>query len=281
MSEFEENQLTLTQLSVEETEDVNPDTESAEEMGASQKETSGDNTDPDEGTLNVQSEDQPVVVDMSAITASTQERENLSKFQHIVDGFFAQTKEPALTISGKTVTVNAAAVRLFPTVDYGMLSAQDGTYINVVKVVHDPEIPYDAVAVENNIDRRRYILITLIPDVDLAYELNFPIIQTMGVMALSSWEFGRAATLASQFMAKINLVDEPVPPILDNAVVEWISLYVGRTDFHGGDNLEACCDEKVADPWNFDIHLYEARKMADNPLIRKLVDAYDADYAGA
>ena len=160
---------------------------------------------------------------------------------------------------------------------YGMLSAQDGTYLNVVKVVHDPEIPYDAVAVENSADRRRYILITLIPDVDLAYELNFPIIQTMGVMALSSWEFGRAATLASQFMAKIKLVEEPVPPILDNAVVEWVSLYVGRSDFPGGDNLKACCDEKVADPWSFDIHLYEARKMEDNPLIRKLVDTYDAD----
>ena len=60
----------------------------------------------------------PMVVDMSAITGDAQEMEDLSKFQHIVDGFFAQTKEPALTISGKTVTVNAAAVRLFPEVDF-------------------------------------------------------------------------------------------------------------------------------------------------------------------
>lgn len=60
----------------------------------------------------------PMVVDMSAITGGAQETEDLSKFQHIVDGFFAQTKEPALTISGKTVTVNAAAVRLFPEVDF-------------------------------------------------------------------------------------------------------------------------------------------------------------------
>ena len=61
---------------------------------------------------------QPLIVDMSAITGGAQETEDLSKFQHIVDGFFAQTKEPALTISGKTVTVNAAAVRLFPEVDF-------------------------------------------------------------------------------------------------------------------------------------------------------------------
>ena len=55
---------------------------------------------------------------MRSVYEETQEREDLSKFQHIVDGFFAQTKEPALTISGKTVTVNAAAVRLFPEVEY-------------------------------------------------------------------------------------------------------------------------------------------------------------------
>ena len=122
MSEFEENQLSLTKLSAEETEDVGLKTEAAEEMGATQDGVSGSSqqepADQVESSPDVQSEDQPVVVDMSAITASTQERENLSKFQHSVDGFFAQTKEPALTISGKTVTVNAAAVRLFPTVDF-------------------------------------------------------------------------------------------------------------------------------------------------------------------
>ena len=118
MSEFEENQLSLPQLSAEETEDVNLKTEAAEGAGAPRDGAPEDTTDQVEGTGDVQSEDQPVVVDMSAITAGAQERENLSKFQHIVDGFFAQTKEPALTISGKTVTVNAAAVRLFPVVDY-------------------------------------------------------------------------------------------------------------------------------------------------------------------
>lgn len=164
---------------------------------------------------------------------------------------------------------------------YGMLSAQDGTYLNVVKVVHDPEIPYNAAAVENSADRKRYILITLIPDVDLSYELNFPIIQTMGIMALSSWEFSRAAVLATQFMAKINLVEKPFPPILDNAVIEWVSIYVGRTDFRGGGDIAASYSEDVKDPWHFDIHLFKARQMEDNPLINRLVEAYDADCAGS
>ena len=122
MSEFDENQLTLTQLPMEETEDVSLKTEAAAGMEARQDGASESSrqepADQSESTPDIQPEDQPLIVDMSAITAGTQEREDLSKFQHIVDGFFAQTKEPALTISGKTVTVNAAAVRLFPTVDY-------------------------------------------------------------------------------------------------------------------------------------------------------------------
>ena len=122
MSEFEKNQLSLTQLPAEETGDVSLKTEATEGMETPQDGASGnsrqESADQAESAGDAQSDDQPVVVDMSAITASTHERENLSKFQHIVDGFFAQTKEPALTISGKTVTVNAAAVRLFPTVDY-------------------------------------------------------------------------------------------------------------------------------------------------------------------
>lgn len=61
--------------------------------------------------------EQPRIVDLSGISTG-QERENLSKFQRVAAGFFAQTREPALTINGKTVGVNAAAARLFPEVDY-------------------------------------------------------------------------------------------------------------------------------------------------------------------
>ena len=61
--------------------------------------------------------EQPRVVDLSGISTGM-ERENLSKFQRVAAGFFAQTKEPALTINGKVVGVNAAAVRLFPNVDH-------------------------------------------------------------------------------------------------------------------------------------------------------------------
>lgn len=46
------------------------------------------------------------------------EKADLSKFQRISAGFFAQTLEPALTINVKTVGVNSAAARMFPDVDF-------------------------------------------------------------------------------------------------------------------------------------------------------------------
>ncbi len=80
-------------------------------------------------SLNAQGQEgQLLVVDLSGITTKTEEREDMSKFQHIATGFFAQTKEPALTINGKIVTVNAAAVRMFPNVDYMeiLINPEDG-----------------------------------------------------------------------------------------------------------------------------------------------------------
>ena len=74
------------------------------------------------------------------------------------------------------------------------ISAQDGMLINKVIVVQNPYIPENAACVENRSDCPRYILLTVIPDVLLAYEMNLPVLQTMGTFSLSSWEFSRATT---------------------------------------------------------------------------------------
>lgn len=63
-------------------------------------------------------ESQPRVIDLSNITAEAEEKVKLGNFQRIAAGFFAQTKEPAFTINVDKVGANAAAVRLFPDVDY-------------------------------------------------------------------------------------------------------------------------------------------------------------------
>ena len=66
---------------------------------------------------NNSTDDKPLIVDGSKFSEQKKVAQ-MSKFQHIRTGFFAQTKEAALTINGKVVSVNTAAVRLFPDVDY-------------------------------------------------------------------------------------------------------------------------------------------------------------------
>ena len=63
---------------------------------------------------------------------------------------------------------------------YRLLSAQDGMLINKVIVVQNPNVPEDVACVENRSECARYILLTVIPDVPLAYEMNLPVLQTMG-----------------------------------------------------------------------------------------------------
>ena len=160
---------------------------------------------------------------------------------------------------------------------YQSLSAQDGTLFNKVVVVQNPSIPEDAVCVENPSDCTRYILLTVIPDVPLAYELNLPVLQTMGVLALSSWEFSQATARACRNMNRVSIRNVAVPPILNKADVEWLSLYVGRKAFEGGDNIQSNYD--VDDKADFDIHLYKLREMEDNPVIGRIICAYEADCA--
>lgn len=160
---------------------------------------------------------------------------------------------------------------------YQLLSAQDGTLVNKVIVVQNPSIPEDAACIENQSDCPRYILLTVIPDVPLAYELNLPVLQTMGVLALSSWEISRATARACRHMNRVSIRNEAVPPILNKADVEWISLYVGRKPFEGGDNIRSnyVADDEV----DFDIHLYRLREMEDNPVIERMIHAYEVDCA--
>lgn len=69
---------------------------------------------------------------------------------------------------------------------YEQLTAQDDTFIYTVRVVRNPAVLDIPMSVESQTDRQRYILVTIIPDVPLTYECNFPLMQTMGIMALFS-----------------------------------------------------------------------------------------------
>ena len=118
------------------------------------------------------------------------------------------------------------------------MTAQDDTFIHTVRVVRNPAVLDIPMSVESQTDRQRYILVTIIPDVPLTYECNFPLMQTMGIMALFSWELSRAVTQASREMAQVKVVEEPMPPILNNAQIEWVSLYVGKKPFEGKADIQ-------------------------------------------
>ena len=167
------------------------------------------------------------------------------------------------------------------TAHYKLLTEQDGTFLNVIKVVRNPEIPPDTVAVENIEDRRRFVLITVVPDVDAAYALNLPTFQTVGYLALYGWDLSRATTRAAKYAGEVKFATKPLPPVLNNAYVDWVTIYVGKNDFQGRRNIGATYVEGENDLLDMDIHLYEARKMEEKPLMQKLVEAYDADCVDA
>lgn len=162
---------------------------------------------------------------------------------------------------------------------YEQLTAQDDTFIHTVKVARNPAVLDIPMSVESQTDRQRYILVTIIPDVPLSYEYNFPLMQTMGIMALFSWELSRAVTQASREMARVKVVEEPMPPILNNAQIEWVSLYVGKKPFEGKADIQTDSITQNGENVTIDIHLCEARELQSDPLIAKLIDAYDADCA--
>ena len=99
----------------------------------------------------------PRRVDLSGITTDAEEMIDLSPFQHVAPAFFAETKEPKLTLNGKTVTVNAAAVRLFPDVDYMEILI----YAEGQKVVFEPTTDLNARAYKwaREKDGKRYATI--------------------------------------------------------------------------------------------------------------------------
>ena len=162
---------------------------------------------------------------------------------------------------------------------YEQLTAQDDTFIHTVRVVRNPAVLDIPMSVESQTDRQRYILVTIIPDVPLTYECNFPLMQTMGIMALFSWELSRAVAQASREMARVKVVEEPMPPILNNAQIEWVSLYVGKKPFEGKADIQTDSITHNGENLMLDIHLCEVRELQSDPLIAKLIDAYDADCA--
>lgn len=88
-------------------------------------------------------------------------------------------------------------------------------------------------------------------------------------------------TRASREMAQVKVVEEPMPPILNNAQIEWVSLYVGKKPFEGKADIQTDPITHNGENLMLDIHLCEVRELQIDPLITKLIDTYDADCAAA
>ena len=151
-------------------------------------------------------------------------------------------------------------------------------YTNYVVVERNPDTICDGTAVDENKKRTRYFLITIITDTDTPYNYSFPLIHQMSTFSLACWEMARAVLAANSLNFMIKIDNYPKPPILNNAIINWVTLYLGRKPYAG-------C-KKVSEQWignedydgvDTDIKMYEVRNMEKNDVLEMLIEAYDKD----
>ncbi|MBQ1363460.1 MAG: hypothetical protein IIY43_10495, partial [Oscillospiraceae bacterium] len=152
-------------------------------------------------------------------------------------------------------------------------------YQTYIIVERNLDTLYGGTCVDANEKRLRYFVISVIPDTEFPFDCSYPLIHTMWMVSLHCWELIRAALGACTKEMQVLLAKNPVPPILNNARLEWVSLYLGREPYKGICKLsEQWVEAEDFDGIDADIHLYKVREKDDDPLLQKLIAAYDADY---
>ena len=152
-------------------------------------------------------------------------------------------------------------------------------YQTYIIVERNLDTLYGGTCVDANEKRLRYFVISVIPDTEFPFDCSYPLIHTMWMVSLHCWELIRAALGACTKEMQVLLAKNPVPPILNNARLEWVSLYLGREPYKGICKLsEQWVEAEDFDGIDADIHLYKVREKDDDPLLQKLIGAYDADY---
>ena len=77
----------------------------------------------------------------------------------------------------------------------------------------------------------------------------------------------------------VQIAENPTPPILNNAIIEWVTLYLGREPYNGITALSEQWDDiSEFDGYEADINLYKVREMEPNELLQRLIGAYDEDF---
>ena len=170
----------------------------------------------------------------------------------------------------ESATVTEAFHRLLP---------EGIPYLTYVVVERNPDTLYGGTCVDDNKKRVRYFVLSVIPDTDYPYDYSFPLIHTMWMVGLHCWEMTRATLAACTKQMQVLIANNPVLPILNNALLEWVSLYLGRKPYRGFSRLsEQWENPDDFDGYEADVHLYRVREMETDTLLQRLIAAYDSDY---
>ena len=152
-------------------------------------------------------------------------------------------------------------------------------YMMEVIVERNPDTRIAGTCVDADEKRQRYFVVSVIPDTEYPYNYSYPLIHQMWITGLYCWEVTRATLAACTKEARVVIAKEPVPPILNNARIEWASLYLGRKTYEGISRLsEQWADAGEFDGIESDVHLFQVREMEQTELLQRLIDAYDEDY---
>ena len=155
-------------------------------------------------------------------------------------------------------------------------------YLNYALVESNPDTSLNGTCIDNMIKRLRYLIITIIPDTDHPFDVNLPLFHQMRILGLQCWETIRSVLAASREFARVVLTNDPTPPILNNARIEWVTLYLGRKPYDGLTRLSQQWKSlEEFDGYETDVHLFKLREMASDPLLQRLIESYDADYPEA
>ena len=151
-----------------------------------------------------------------------------------------------------------------------------------ILVERNPDTLYGGVCVAENNKRQRYVIVTVIPDSESPFNYSYPLIHAMWLVELGCWETVRATLAACRKDMEVRIVTEPKPPILNNARLEWVSLYLGRKPYEGYLKLsEQRGEAENENKLDCDVQLLRVRELGQDSLLQWLLEAYDIDYPSA
>ena len=119
--------------------------------------------------------------------------------------------------------------------------------------------------------RMRYIIVTVLDEEALRYAENLPLILSSGIVSLFAWEMARCAVRASEERMRLQFSSARMPPFLNCATIEWVTLYTGRGKYYGPDNLRDMSEDHD-EQLDLGLHLFNLHEMED-PLVKRLLEA--------